>query len=433
MPSTPPNEADDIIDNMEVRELRQRLKEMRDEMIVQKEKSLAELELAQRTNNFTPVPVTNLMANINAAAPMDAQQITALVTTLVSAMKTELLSLMEARLDQMDTRLTTVLQHHSTQQSTTSPILPAVPSGSQVSSGQQAVFSPPGSTQPPQGTPASTPTGGSNTSTTNVLNEYDKAVEVDQRKLRNPELTPIALRKWKLAYNIYASDPHKRMKMSEAFGEESLRCLGLMYSDQNVPLDDAGFDAYLNTKFLKSAHLFSDIKTAVSKIKMVTPMSVESLQAYHSSFCMALIPLLDEIQLQTTSQDLHVTLIKAFYDGIPGSFAFKLRETSCSTWMAAQNNFRDCLTKSNVQLAVAHATKTAENNKDKKYDNVEGKRALTVKSRMPQISKTPPKREPVPAPPKALDTGQPYMGKLCSNCRGKHLSLIHISEPTRPY
>ena len=122
-----------------------------------------------------------------------------------------------------------------------------------------------------------------------------------------------------------------KMKMSDAFGEESLRCLGLMFSDDPVPLDDAGFDAYLNTKFLKSANLFSDIKTAVSKIKMATPLSVESLQAYHSGFCKALIPLLDEIQLQTTSPDLHVTLIKAFYDGIPNSFAYKLKETSCST------------------------------------------------------------------------------------------------------
>jgi hypothetical protein len=323
---------------MEVRELRQRLKEMREEMIVQKDKSLAELQLAQSTHSLSPVPVTNLMANINAAAPMDAQQITTLVTTLVSALNSEHLSKIKQEIQ-------AIFQQHSTQQSTTSPGSSASPSGSQVSSGQQAVFSSPGSTQPPQGTPASTSAGGSNTptSTTTVLNEYDKAVEVDQRKLRNPELTPIALRKWRLAYNIYASDPHKRMKMSDAFGEESLRCLGLMFSDQTVPLDDAGFDAYLNTKFLKSAHLFSDIKTAVSKIKMATPMSVESLQAYHSSFCMALIPLLDEIQLQNTSQDLHVTLIKAFYDGIPSSFAFKLRETSCSTWMAAQNNFRDCL------------------------------------------------------------------------------------------
>ena len=105
MSSTPLNEADDIIDNMEARELRQRLKEMRDEMIVQKDKSSAELELAQRTNSLSPVPVANLMANINAAAQMDAQQITTLVTMLVSAMKSELLSHMETRL------LTVYIQH----------------------------------------------------------------------------------------------------------------------------------------------------------------------------------------------------------------------------------------------------------------------------------------------------------------------------------
>jgi len=224
MSSTSPNEADGI-DKMEVRELRQRLKDMREE-IVQKDKSFAELHFAQSTHSLSPVPVTNLTATINAAAPMDAQQITTLATTLVSSMKSELMS-------QIKQEILAVFHQHSTHQSTTSPSFSAAPSGSQVSSGQQAVFSPPGSTQPPQGTPASTSAGGSNTptSTTTVLNEYDKAVELDQRKLRNPELTPIALRKWRLAYNIYASDPHKRMKMSDAFGEESLRCLVLMYSD----------------------------------------------------------------------------------------------------------------------------------------------------------------------------------------------------------
>ena len=193
-------------------------------------------------------------------------------------------------------------------------------------------------------------------------------------------------------------------------------------------------DSTLILKPLKSAHLFSDIKTAVSKIKMATPLSVESLQAYHSGFCKALIPLLDEIQLQNTSPDLHVTLIKAFYDGIPNSFEYKLKETSCSTWMAAQNNFRDYLTKSNVQLAIAHATKAADfRQQDKKYDTFEGKRALSAtksdtprSTRIPQISKTPPKRElfahppTVAPPPQVLDTGQPYMGKYCGNCRGKH-------------
>ena len=168
-------------------------------------------------------------------------------------------------------------QHNSTQQLHNGSILSAASSGLQVST-PQGVFSPPGP-QPFNGLSASPSAGSPNNSTlaATVLNEYDKAVEVDQRKLRNPEFTPIALRKWKLAYNIYASDPHKRTNMSDAFGEESLRCLGLMFSDDPVPLDDAGFDAYLNNKFLKSSHLFFDIKTAVSKIKLATPMSVESL------------------------------------------------------------------------------------------------------------------------------------------------------------
>ena len=94
------------------------------------------------------VTATNLTATINAAASMDAQHITTLVTTLVSAMKSELLSQIKQEI--------LAFHQHSTQQSTTSPSLSAAPSGSQVSNGQQAVFSPPGSNQPPQGTPAST-------------------------------------------------------------------------------------------------------------------------------------------------------------------------------------------------------------------------------------------------------------------------------------
>ena len=230
MSSTPPNGAleDATIDNMDLCELRQRLKEMRDAKIAQKDKFLAELELAQRTNSFSPIPVTNLMATINAAAQMDAQQITinaaaqmdaqqitTLVTTLVSAMKSELLS-------QIKQEILAVFQQHPTQQSTTSPSFSAAPSGSQVSSGQQAVFSPSGSTQMPQGTPASTSAGGSNnpTLTTIVLNEYDKTVEVDQRKLRNPELTPIALRNRKLAYNRYANDS-KSSSTKQQHGERT--------------------------------------------------------------------------------------------------------------------------------------------------------------------------------------------------------------------
>ena len=87
--------------------------------------------------------------------------------------------------------------------------------------------------------------------------------------------------------------------------------------------------------------MFSDIKTAVSKIHINqgTHITVESLHTYHSSFCKSLVPFSEEIALQNTSADLHVTLIQAFYNGIPHSFANKLRETLCSTWKAAQTEF----------------------------------------------------------------------------------------------
>ena len=263
--STSPTEPD--ISTLDLNELRQLLKDPSARLRTQadhiteleKDKSDAELNvLAQSTHSFSP-SAANLSASLNAAAPMDAQQ----VTTLLS---------------QMETRLMGIIQQnstHSTPQSPNGSSLSAASSGLQVSTVPPGVFF---------------------TSWTSTLKwtfsfsirwwsqqlhfggycarEYDKAVEVDQRKLRNSELTPIALRKWKFAYNIYASDPHKRMKMSYAFGEESLRCLGLMFSDDPVPLDDAGFDAYLNNKFLKSSNLFSDIKTAVSKSKsLATPLS----------------------------------------------------------------------------------------------------------------------------------------------------------------
>ena len=139
--------------------------------------------LAQNTNSFSPF-AANLTAPINAAAQMDAQQVMTQVTTLLSNMETRLLS-------QIKQESLTVFQHNSTTQSPHGSSLSAAPSGSQVSTGPQGVFSPPGP-QPFNGLSASPSADGPNNSTlaATVLNEYDKAVEVDQRKLRNPELTP---------------------------------------------------------------------------------------------------------------------------------------------------------------------------------------------------------------------------------------------------
>ena len=94
-------------------------------------------------------------------------------------------------LSQMETRLLGIFQQYSTHQSHTGPSLSAASSGPQVSTGPPGVFSHPGP-QTLNGLSASPSTGGSNilTLAATVFNEYDKAVEVDQRKLRNPELTP---------------------------------------------------------------------------------------------------------------------------------------------------------------------------------------------------------------------------------------------------
>ena len=76
--------------------------------------------------------------------------------------------------------------------------------------------------------------------------EYDKAVETDQRILRDLNLTPAAVCKWKTTYDIDANDPARRMTMAQAFGDVSLLCLGMMFPDDTAPMDDAGFDEYQN-------------------------------------------------------------------------------------------------------------------------------------------------------------------------------------------
>ena len=131
------------------------------------------------------------------------------------------------------------------------------------------------------------------------------------------------------------------------------------------------------------------------------------------------------------SPDLHLTLIKAFYDGIPQCLTRKLQETSCFTWTAAQQNFRACNTKANVQLAqqasaLVAANKYPENRHwdHKKSDQPEGKKALTaINVSTPSVAKNkqPPQQAnaEVKSGTTVLDTGQPYMGKYCSNCRGK--------------
>ena len=51
--------------------------------------------------------------------------------------------------------------------------------------------------------------GGPQSNPTAILNDYDKAVEVEQRKLSDPVLTPAAIRAWKLSFDVYANNPNE--------------------------------------------------------------------------------------------------------------------------------------------------------------------------------------------------------------------------------
>ena len=64
-----------------------------------------------------------------------------------------------------------------------------------------------------------------------MINDYDKTVEVEQRKLRDPTLTPVDIRKWKLAYDIYATSSNRRMTVAKAFETIAMRCLTIMFPD----------------------------------------------------------------------------------------------------------------------------------------------------------------------------------------------------------
>ena len=116
------------------------------------------------------------------------------------------------------------------------------------------------------------------------------------------------------------------------------------------PIDDTGFDLFIYETFLRTTSLFSE-KNAMKKD---APLTVEFLYQYLAGFCKSILPLSEDMANQNSSPDLFKTLIQVFYEGIlPKSFTKKLEETSCSTWPAAQQNFRNCLTQTNVQLAIA--------------------------------------------------------------------------------
>jgi hypothetical protein len=293
--------------------------------------------------------------------------------------------------------------------------------------------------------------GGPQSNPTVILNDYDKAVEVEQRKLSDPVLTPAAIRAWKLSFDVYKQNPNRRMSMYEAFGTQSLRGLIIMFPEQPIPTNDASFDLYINEKFLKTTNLFSEIKLAVitTAMKKETPLTVESLHTYLAGFCASISPFSDEIAFRATDQDLNKTLIQAFYDGIVHvSFRKKLEETFCSTWQAARQNFQNCLTPTNVQLALAqnkaYFASKQDNPRSNPKPDYEGKKALsatTTKGKkeptmdlVPPISIDNPQKPPDKRQHKSIDqilSGVvPNILAQCKNCRQKDHLTFDCPLPT---
>ena len=118
--------------------------------------------------------------------------------------------MIDTSLASFETRITTLLSQHQ-KQHTPGTIPASTPLGAAFSSGL------PGPPQSPSN-PISNVSGGALGNTRGTLNDYDKAVEVEQRKLCDPVLNPAAIRAWKLVFDVYAKNLNRRMTMYEAFG-----------------------------------------------------------------------------------------------------------------------------------------------------------------------------------------------------------------------
>jgi hypothetical protein len=215
--------------------------------------------------------------------------------------------------------------------------------------------------------------------------------------------------------------------MTEAFGEKSIMSLRFMFPDDPVPTDDTGFREFLNQHFLRTINLFSDIKAATAKVAMKTiaiaPLTLDSLFAYLDAFCTALIPFKDDLDTQASDMDCQKTLIKSFIGGLPVAFRNILEETSCSTWSSLQKRFRECLTPTNVQLAMARhqqwkqglnsGTVSQGDNPKETSANREGKRAASARTK----TTSPKPHQQSSINPSILQSDQGKRSKACKNCR----------------
>ena len=187
-----------------------------------------ELEMEQQIRSslqspLSPPPAHNLQAAMSSVAPLDEHKVQQMITNSQNAFEITIKQLLT---DTVST-LTNLIQAAPSRPAPPTPLgtaslgIPGSPSSS-----------------------ISNVLGGSQRNPTVTLNDYDKAVEIEQRKLSDPVLTPPAIRSWKLLFDVYANNPSRRMTMYEAFGKQSIRSLMIMFPERPIPMNDAQFNLY---------------------------------------------------------------------------------------------------------------------------------------------------------------------------------------------
>jgi hypothetical protein len=232
--------------------------------------------------------------------------------------------------------------------------------------------------------------------------------------------------------------------MPEAFGEKALMNLRFMFPDEHIPTDEHGFRGFLNRHFLTTNNLFADIKAATAKVAMksilTAPLTLDSLHAYLAAYCTALVPFSEDLLTLASDMDCQKTLIRSFSEGLPKSFRTILEEVSCSTWSSLQKRFQQCLTSTNVQLAMArhHQWKQSwnggtvppgespkETSTTNQYEKREGKRAASAKS---ATTSTKPHRQSSKS--EMIKSDQSKQSRVCKNCRSDQHETLQCTIRT---
>ena len=192
-----------------------------------------ELEMDQQIRSslqspLSPPPAHNLQAAMSSVAILDENKVHQMITDSQDAFRIEIKQLLDNQFSTLTHLIQTALPRPLTSPTplgTASIGIPGLPTSS-----------------------IATVLTGVTSNPTGIVNGYDKAEEVEQRKLSNPVLTPPAIREWKLSFDVYANNPNRRMSMYEAFGKQALRSVMVMFPEQ-IPIDAVHCNLYLHEKF----------------------------------------------------------------------------------------------------------------------------------------------------------------------------------------